>query len=115
MLIWCSQIFSRYMVMTMFYINQTYIAQNLCENRDKPQMNCNGHCQLTKKLKDEQKKEQENPERKADNKSEIFYPSHETNNNVLAAFKVVDSNYILPISIGAPVDRAHAVFHPPTA
>jgi hypothetical protein len=107
--------FSRYVVTAAFYINQSYIAQNLCENRDKPQLQCNGHCQLSKKLKDEQRKEQENPERKAENKSEIFYPAHESANNMAAAFRVVDRNYILPISIGMPVDQAQSVFHPPAA
>lgn len=107
--------FSRYVVTAAFYINQSYIAQNLCENRDKPQLQCNGHCQLSKKLKDEQRKEQENPERKAESKSEIFYPAHAAANHIAAAFKVVDKNYILPISIGMPVDQAQSVFHPPAA
>jgi hypothetical protein len=31
-------------------INQTYIAKNICENRYKPQLNCNGKCILAKKL-----------------------------------------------------------------
>lgn len=33
-----------------FYMNQSEIAQKLCENKDKPQMHCNGHCQLKKEL-----------------------------------------------------------------
>lgn len=32
-------------------INQTFIAKTLCENRDKPQMHCNGKCYLYKQLK----------------------------------------------------------------
>ena len=34
-----------------FRLNQNYIAAHLCENRDKPQMHCNGKCQLSKELK----------------------------------------------------------------
>ena len=33
-----------------FELRKEYIIQNLCENRFKPQMNCNGHCYLAKKL-----------------------------------------------------------------
>ncbi|MCB0737263.1 MAG: hypothetical protein KDC92_07100 [Bacteroidetes bacterium] len=33
-----------------FAINQQFISENLCENRDNPDSNCNGHCQLRKML-----------------------------------------------------------------
>lgn len=33
-----------------FFINQDEIAATLCENKDKPEMHCNGHCQLKKEL-----------------------------------------------------------------
>lgn len=33
-----------------YQVNKTYIAKNLCENRSKPKMHCNGKCQLRKKL-----------------------------------------------------------------
>jgi hypothetical protein len=39
-------------------VNQTFIAENLCENRNKPQMHCNGKCYLFKKMK--QAEEEEN-------------------------------------------------------
>jgi len=40
-----------------FVANQDYIAKNLCENRDRPELKCNGKCQLCKRLKAEDKKE----------------------------------------------------------
>jgi hypothetical protein len=40
-----------------FVANQDYIAKNLCENRNRPEMKCNGKCQLCKRLKAEDKKE----------------------------------------------------------
>ncbi|UKN02828.1 hypothetical protein K6119_04770 [Paracrocinitomix mangrovi] len=33
-----------------FYANQDSIEQNHCENIDKPELNCHGHCYLEKKL-----------------------------------------------------------------
>ena len=33
-----------------FELRKDFIIQNLCENRFKPQMNCNGKCYLAKKL-----------------------------------------------------------------
>lgn len=33
-----------------FELNKSYIIQNLCENRFKPELNCNGQCYLAKQL-----------------------------------------------------------------
>lgn len=34
-----------------YHVNKQYISQQLCENRNNPQMHCNGHCYLSKQLK----------------------------------------------------------------
>jgi hypothetical protein len=34
-----------------FYLNQKEIAENECENKNRPEMHCNGKCYLAKKLK----------------------------------------------------------------
>lgn len=39
-----------------FHANRNYIARVLCQNRDKPQLNCNGQCYLAKQLKKQQDK-----------------------------------------------------------
>lgn len=38
-------------VLTWFEVNRSYIANVLCENKDKPALHCNGQCVLMKKLK----------------------------------------------------------------
>lgn len=52
------QTFSSLTVYTAFYLNQNYIAKNLCENRDKPMKKCCGKCYLKKKLAQQQKQDQ---------------------------------------------------------
>lgn len=37
--------------MMSFELNRDFIAKNLCQNRNRPQLNCNGKCYLAKKLK----------------------------------------------------------------
>lgn len=37
-------------IIAYYELNKSYIAQNLCENRDKPQMKCCGKCYLRKQL-----------------------------------------------------------------
>jgi hypothetical protein len=44
------QTFSQVVIVAEYYANKDYIAKNLCENRDKPMMHCNGKCCLKKKL-----------------------------------------------------------------
>ncbi len=40
-----------------YHVNKDYIARVLCENRDKPQLHCDGKCYLAKKLKTQQDKQ----------------------------------------------------------
>ncbi|SEW43756.1 hypothetical protein SAMN04488122_3257 [Chitinophaga arvensicola] len=115
MLIWLCQLSGRYVVLLDYYLNQDYIVRNFCVNRDKPAMHCNGKCHLRKQLREEERKEQENPERKTDHRSEIFY----------ASLCGDDLREPLPVSIagntfyhhlpGTPIDRPSAVFRPPVA
>ena len=44
-----------------FEINSSYIAKELCVNKNKPELHCNGKCFLMKKLKlaEEKEKKQE--------------------------------------------------------
>lgn len=39
-----------------YHVNRDYIARVLCQNRDKPQLHCDGQCYLAKKLKAQQDK-----------------------------------------------------------
>ena len=61
------------LVLLQFYANQDYIARNLCVNRNKPLLKCCGLCQLNKKLKEEDKKAQRNPERRPEAKFETLF------------------------------------------
>lgn len=115
LLTWLCQVGDRYVVMLEFYLNQSYIAKNLCENRARPQLNCNGNCVLSKKLAEEQKKQQEIPQKKTENKAEIIYLSFKTDNSLSNAFTLLDKTFIFPISIGNPIDQSAAIFHPPAA
>lgn len=55
------QSFGRTVILINFKINQAYIAYNLCENRDKPEMNCAGSCQLSKQMEQTTETEKQLP------------------------------------------------------
>ncbi|WP_080058500.1 hypothetical protein [Spirosoma aerolatum] len=40
-----------------YQVNKDYIARVLCENRDKPELHCDGQCYLAKRLKTQQEKQ----------------------------------------------------------
>jgi len=55
--------FSQWGTIAYYQINKAYITRVLCQNRDKPQLHCDGHCYLAKKLKaQEEKKDQQTSE-----------------------------------------------------
>ncbi len=45
------QVLVKVAIIGWYELNKDYIAKNLCENRDKPQMKCCGKCYLRKQLK----------------------------------------------------------------
>ncbi|SEA39046.1 hypothetical protein [Pedobacter hartonius] len=49
--------FGQLFVYAGFELNQNYIVSELCVNRDKPQLHCNGKCYLMRKLKQAEQKE----------------------------------------------------------
>ena len=62
--------FSRLFVVADYYVNtERYYAK--CVNKARPQLKCNGKCQMSKKIQAEENKEQKNPGLKLDLKSEL--------------------------------------------
>lgn len=57
-------IFSKWGTIAIFQINQSEIIENFCVNKDRPELNCDGHCYLAKQLKSlEEKEKKANSER----------------------------------------------------
>ena len=56
-----------------FKLNQDYIAQELCENKEKPELSCHGKCHLVKELKAEEEKENKDVPSRLKVKSELLF------------------------------------------
>ena len=107
------QTFSRAVIAINFYANQKEIAQTLCENKDKPQMNCCGKCQLKKRLAENDKAEPKDQERKLDNKAdEIYFNSSFADYNFSEELSEIKYNQLL---FADPVDQAFSILRPPCA
>jgi len=53
---------SRFFIYAGFELNHQYIAANLCVNKGRPWMHCNGHCYFMRKIK-EARENEKNQER----------------------------------------------------
>ena len=54
-----------------YCVNYDYIKNELCENKAKPMLNCDGKCYLAKQLAKESKGEEDNPFKKNTSNTEI--------------------------------------------
>lgn len=96
-----------------YYANTAAFAKN-CINKAKPKLHCNGKCQMMKKIQEEEKKDQQVPERKFENKIEVlsstsfFYTTCTT-------FSILASKAIIVENDHPLTDMAYAFFHPPQA
>lgn len=109
-----AQTFSKTLVIADYYTNTAKYAKN-CENKAKPKMHCNGKCQMMKKLQQEEKKDQENPERKAENKNEIVLSSKSFFTTVPYYSKYSIKKLYPALQSPKETDRSFEVFHPPSA
>lgn len=112
MLAFVSQTFSAPFIMLDYFANTAGYAKN-CINKARPKLHCNGKCQVMKKMRAEEKKEQENTERRSGGKLEVlsaksFYPTIIQPVSTLIA-AVTCCIYLN----GHHTDRPYDFFHPP--
>ena len=94
-----------------FAANRDYIAKNLCENRDKPDMKCNGKCQLCKRLKDEDKKENKGLPANKNLKQNLLFSSANTIFN--CAVHNDANQYASYLNTSFSSLHKQGIFHPP--
>lgn len=84
-----------------------------CVNKARPKMQCNGKCQLMKKIQQQEREQQKAPEMKLAGKIEVF-PAKYDGVAILSPVFTFTHSYIL-MNEGYPVDQVSFVFHPPSA
>ncbi|SEW38435.1 hypothetical protein [Chitinophaga arvensicola] len=66
-----TQSFSRVFIVVDYYANTSAFAEK-CENKARPSMHCNGKCQMMKRLKQEDNRDNKSPDKKSDNRYELI-------------------------------------------
>ena len=104
---------SRLLIIANYEVNKEYISKNLCENKAKPKMHCNGKCHLKKQLQKEDKKEN-SASNSMKEKLEIQFFSDKASSTkeiTETTENKLNSNYLF----GNYSKHLAAVFHPPQA
>ncbi len=107
-----AQTFSNGFVLIDYYTNTAAFAKN-CVNKAKPKLHCNGKCQMMKKLQEEEKKDQQIPERKIGKKIEIicsFSDLFDFSSDLYFVARAINFEKSHPIQ-----DLSYSFFHPPRA
>ena len=98
-----------------YYINPEPFAKN-CVNKYRPRLNCNGQCQLMKKIQQAEKEEQNNTEKKAGNKFDTAFSTRVSFATLSSQITYNTFNkFNWPVKSGNPIDRSINIFHPPQA
>ena len=96
-----------------FYLHRDYIAKNLCENRDKPQMKCCGKCYLKKKLAKEGK-EQLPGSRSQKNEQVVNLFCSTASFSIVQYPRVAEAERYFSYNDLHTFSTSQSVFHPPT-
>ena len=106
------QTFSQVVIVAEYYANKDYIAKNLCENRNKPMMHCDGKCCLKKKLAQQGKEQAPSPQNQKNEQATLFYKDAK-----------IEIPHYVPVSFSKSYysyndlrtsSYCGSVFHPPT-
>ena len=107
------QTFDRDFVVADYYTN-TEVYAKYCVNKSKPLLHCNGKCQMFKKLKEEDKKDNQNPERKSESKNDLTLSANFFPKILIPLTVVIDlTEKSMAACEGALLKRSYAIFHPP--
>lgn len=103
--------FCRAVILLDYYSNTVAYAKN-CENKARPQMHCNGKCQMMKKLQQQENEEQNNSERKTESKNEVL-SSKSFFGSVLPVIPGTSNRFTAARNENKPIDRSYTLFRPP--
>jgi hypothetical protein len=108
------QTFTSWVIVAEYSINKDYIAKNLCENKTRPKLHCNGKCQLMKKLAEEEKQNSPagSPSGTKIKLSDVLF-THEITSPAIAAWVQEKTDFTDYPVLLQPTPALSRVFHPP--
>lgn len=114
MLLMLAQTFSKWFVVMEYNLNKNFIAKNLCINKVKSKLHCNGKCQMMKKLVEEEKQNSSNSTNnniKIKVQDQVFY--NEMNKPILLGLTCSMLSYNEEPPLLKYNSPSGSIFHPP--
>jgi len=108
------QAFSKWVIMAEYTINKDYIAKNLCENKARPMLHCNGKCQLMKKLAEEEKQNSSNSNTGSTIKVSDVLFTHEIPTLCITNLPEEKTRFNSELILSKSSAHLSSIFHPPT-
>jgi hypothetical protein len=103
------QTFSKLGYIVNYAVNKNYIAKNLCENRGKPKMKCNGKCHLKKQLAKAEKNESQGKSDSKEKWEDLYCASA---GSIVFATKELNAGFFYYQNSFSDQQEAD-IFHPP--
>jgi hypothetical protein len=107
-----AQMLGGFVVEIDYYLRTAEYAKN-CVNKSRPMMHCNGKCQMAKKMMQEERKDQQAPERKSVNRNDITLSSKSFFAALVVPYEFETSLKFYSSSNSTSVSRSLDIFHPP--
>lgn len=95
-----------------YYINTSSFAEN-CENKVRPSLHCNGKCQMMKKLKQEENRENKAPEKRSENRDELVVSNFPQFKPDITLPLILIKEYVIS-NDSCTVKMPRSCFHPPS-
>lgn len=102
-------------IIAQYQLDKDYIARILCENRDRPELHCDGKCYLAKRLKAQQdKQDKETTERVQKTPSIQLFCTNTTDFSCLPAYLIHRERTAFVYQFTAYSAPLSPIFQPPT-
>ena len=109
----CIQSFTSWIIIAEYAINKDYITRNLCVNKERPKLHCNGKCQLAKKLAAEENQNPRNNSSHGKIKPVDLLYSQQDFPSEIVSLKTELSEAFAAYSHSSGLPVYSDVFHPP--
>lgn len=96
-----------------FKLNQNYIAEELCENKDSQELSCKGKCQLVKQLRVEEEKEKRDIPSRLKAKSEVLFLNTSFFKNSMCVYLIEGNRQAYFYCNLYKANYFNQIFHPP--
>lgn len=108
-----AQSMNKALIVLNYQINKDYITKNLCENRNKPAMKCNGKCHLRKQLAGDDQNKNSNS-RSQEETSEVILFFHHTDLKIHFIKEFITKQIFFSVDEFISLDYIRNIFHPPS-